>query len=236
MNSLTQIMDQLPFSVKARKEVYHHPLLPVGHPARSEDGVCGDFVKAIGEQKVLATYNDNKDHAVSMFDVSTKFNFSTFSSQNIICKNSYDNEKIYNIKLAKQLPLLGHFVSFKRTTDRSEENIQRFGIKGINLKNLLEMGFDRSLVEKAVDNVDSDFEAALAFCYSRGVMKPPTQGVIEQILVENITIKPDSNSVNLKPGSNIEDVFCSSTVLIVAVVLSVVLAVVLQQYTVITNH
>ena len=95
-------------------------MLPVGHPARLENGVCGNFVKAIGEKKVLATYNDNEDHAVSMFNVTDQF---------IISKNSYDNEKEYKIKWDRKKPELGHFISFRQVTDRSEENNKMFGIK-----------------------------------------------------------------------------------------------------------
>ena len=103
----------------AQTEVYYHPLLPIEHPARLEDDVCGDFVKAISEKKVLATYNDNEDHAVSMFNLTDEF---------IICKNSYDNHKEYKIEWEQQKPEVGHFITFRQVTNRSEENIEMFDV------------------------------------------------------------------------------------------------------------
>ena len=141
----------------ARKEVYYHPLLPIGHPFRQEDGVCGDFVKAVGEGKVLATYNELRTHAISLFNV---------TQECLIFKDSYNNVKQHSINRNRQRPELGHFISFRRVTDRNEENLEIFGLENLISINLLEMGFDQSVVEEANNHSDSDFDAALAYCYS----------------------------------------------------------------------
>ena len=149
LNSLSRILDQLPFCVMARKEVYYHPLLPVDHPCRWENGVCGDFVKAVKENKVLATYTDNEDHAISLFKTTEK---------SLIFKNSYDNQKQYKIKMTRKLPLLGHYISFRRVTNSNKPD--RISTT------LLEMGFSSAVIKEAVGKYGSDFEAALAYCYS----------------------------------------------------------------------
>ena len=152
LRSVTCLLDKLPFYVMAKKEVYSHPLVPdVNIP-----GLCGTFFQAIQENKPISTYTD-QEHAVTLLDIKNDI---------IRCKNSYSHDKVYEVSLQEMSPIFGHFISFKKITERTSENITRFGYSKLVAVNLEEMGFCQNAVKQAVTEYPLDFQAALDFAYS----------------------------------------------------------------------
>ena len=110
LNSVTEILNKLPFDAISKKELYYHPLCDVYFP-----GICGDLGVATNDQKVLScavTYSGS-DHAVVIYDVT---NFGE-----IKMKNSYrgDGQITHQIDptATHHEPFIGTFISFKPVTD-----------------------------------------------------------------------------------------------------------------------
>jgi len=79
LNSITKILDNLPFSVMARKEVFAHPNVD------SElAGYNGTFHDALAAGKTISTYTENEQHAVTLFDIDAVFRWGLNSLQSDI--------------------------------------------------------------------------------------------------------------------------------------------------------
>jgi len=154
INSVTEILKQLPFSVLARKEIYHHPFCKIYLP-----GICGEFGEATKDEKVLSCKAPGEEHAVVIYDIST--------SGEIKMKNSYD----YDRKITKKInptdphhePEMGTFVSFQPVT------ISKPVEPDFCVATLIEMGFDENDIQNGVEKYPNDFHAALTYCYSKQV-------------------------------------------------------------------
>jgi len=154
LNSVTEILNKLPFDAISKKELYYHPLCDVYFP-----GICGDLGVAIKDEKLLScavTYSGG-DHAVVIYDVT---NFGE-----IKMKNSYrgDGQITHQIDPAAthHEPQMGTFISFKLVT-----NLNSTGPSDIFVT-LREMEFDQNDAQEAVQNHPNDFQAAVTYCYEK---------------------------------------------------------------------
>ena len=154
LNSVTEILNKLPFDAISRKEIYYHPLCDVYFP-----GICGDLGVAIKDEKVLScsvTYSGG-DHAVVIYDV-THFG-------EIKMKNSYRGDgqitNQINRTATNHEPQMGTFISFKPVTNPNPTDPSYI------LVSLLEMEFDQNDAQEAVQNHPNDFQAAVTYCYEK---------------------------------------------------------------------
>jgi len=147
-------LDQLPFSVIARKETFAHPNFDL-----QLEGFNGTFFDALSAGKTVATYTDTEKHAVTLFDI---------KNDTLVCKNTYNDQKVFEISIAQNCPQFGYFISFKKITTRSKENIDSLGEKNLSLINLIEMGFAEGACIEAVEQT-SNFENALQILYTKRI-------------------------------------------------------------------
>ena len=152
MSSITSILNQLPFNVAARKEVYSNPKLTVNLP-----GMSGTFNDALGNRKVLATFVwDPYSHSMVIYDI---------TENKLILKDTYKSMKTQEYLITDEAaPAVGYFVGFKQITEQTIKNAEN-----VVALNLTEMEFDTDLIQHVLDPEPSqktDLDAALQAMYT----------------------------------------------------------------------
>ena len=157
MPSISSIINQMPFTVAARKELYAHP-----EEVLNLSGLSGTFYDAVRNNKTVATFvTFPEPHAMALFNI---------KEDKLILKNSYINEQTKEYSMNEKTPAFGYFISFNKITPRSPENVDLLGQKELTIKNLKEMGFDSTWVQKTINDAHDfhdDFDAAIEYIYEQ---------------------------------------------------------------------
>ena len=154
MSSVTSILNQLPFKVAARKEVYFNPTLTY---QVSLPGMSGTFKDAVVNRKVLATFvSYPSSHSMVIYDI---------TEDKVILKDTYKSMKTQEYLITDETaPSVGYFVGFKQITEQTTDNVET--LVALNLK---EMEFDKDLIQRVLDRepaLKTDLDAALQAIYT----------------------------------------------------------------------